>query len=73
MRGLVAAGLGVALLPSGPRTAGTIDLTVADLPVLAETIFDLNRLGDVMGKLLGLLMSAQQAVADLLGLRLTVV
>ncbi|VXC36473.1 LysR family transcriptional regulator [Nocardioides sp. AX2bis] len=37
VRGLVAAGLGVALLPSGPRTAGTVDLTVADLPV-ARTI-----------------------------------
>ena len=40
-------------------------LTVADLPVLAQEIFDLNHLGDVAGGLIGLLMRAQQAVADL--------
>lgn len=37
VRGLVAAGLGVALLPAGPRAAGTRELTVTDLPV-ARTI-----------------------------------
>lgn len=39
-------------------------LTVADLPVLARAIFDLNRLGDVAGGLIGLLAMAQQAVAE---------
>ena len=37
VRGLVAAGLGVALLPAGPQGAGTRDLVVDDLPV-ARTI-----------------------------------
>ncbi len=44
--------------------ADTEQLTVADLPVLAQAIFDLNRLGDVAGGLLGLLTHAQQAVAE---------
>lgn len=39
-------------------------LTAADLPVLAQAIFDLNRLGDVAGGLIGLLTRAQQAVAE---------
>lgn len=37
VRGLVDAGLGVALLPAGPPTAGTRELVVEDLPV-ARTI-----------------------------------
>ncbi len=37
VRGLVAAGLGVALLPAGPMAAGTRELIVEDLPV-ARTI-----------------------------------
>lgn len=37
VRGLVGAGLGVALLPAGPPSAGTRDLEVTDLPV-ARTI-----------------------------------
>lgn len=39
-------------------------LTVADLPDLAQAIFELNRLGDVAGGLIGLLTRAQQAVSE---------
>ena len=39
-------------------------LTVADLPVIANAIFELNRLGDVAGGLLGLLGVWQQAVVS---------
>lgn len=41
-------------------------LTVADLPEVAQAIYDLNGLDRVAGKLIGLLTRAQQAVSDAL-------
>ncbi|AWT34493.1 hypothetical protein DM785_02240 [Deinococcus actinosclerus] len=41
-------------------------LTVADIPTVAQAVYDLNGLDNVAGKLIGLLTRAQQAVSDAL-------